>query len=77
MSAVAEEVEWIEAPTSGILHVAGDGYPRRECREGVRLLCGWVLSAAPGARHSRGEDRRGKRCVTCARWLRRHGWQES
>ena len=67
------EPVWVPAPTSGILHVAGEGYPRRECKDGVRLLCGWVLTKDPAeVERVRDQAQVGRKCVACERWLRLH-----
>ena len=67
-------VKWIPAPTSGILHVAGKGFPRRECKPGVQLLCGWVLTSDAKQENltARNDPRIGKKCRTCERWLEKH-----
>lgn len=67
------EPAWIEAPTSGILHVAGEGFPRRECQDGTRLLCGWVLTAGAANPDKRGwnSERVGKKCRRCLAWLKK------
>lgn len=59
---------WIVAPTSGILHVAGEGYPRRDCQAGTLLLCGWVLTAQKVAGTVVAKAT-GRRCATCSRWI--------
>ena len=69
------KASWIEAPTSGILHVAGDGYPRQDCKAGIRLLCGWVISCGwtvHSKKRVRDSAKAGLRCAACARWLRTH-----
>lgn len=63
---------WIMAPTSGILHVAGEGFPRRDCAEGTRVLCGWVLTANPKTvvpLDRRSDPRIGKKCRRCEQWI--------
>lgn len=62
--------KWIAAPSSGILHVAGVGYPRREIKDGVQLLCGWVITLEKSERPRDGQ-RAGKKCAGCEAFLRK------
>lgn len=69
-------IEWIRAPSSGILHVAGEGAPIREVNPGTRLLCGWVLNAKKAKAEDlvgSNDERIGRKCKGCARWLRKLG----
>lgn len=65
---VESRVPWLRSATSGIVHVPGVGFTRKECNEGVQLLCGWVLT-----RETVSDPSNTRRCVTCRRWLRLYG----
>ena len=74
------EPVWIPAPTSGILHVAGVGFERRECKPGTQLLCGWVITAEKvptSPDRVRDGEKVGRKCVRCATWLRLDAPKES
>ena len=64
---------WIEAPTSGILHVAGEGVPLRSTVTGIRLLCGWVIQPDSKDVRSRTHVTGEQKCVGCLSWLAKHG----
>ena len=68
--AVSAEPTWIPAPTSGILHVAGVGFARRECKPGTQLLCGWVITAEKVPASPDRTTASPRKCVRCATWLR-------
>lgn len=72
MSAGALE-GWIQATSSGIYHVAGVGFPRRDCQPGIQLLCGWVLTAGAKAQTGRKDERVGQKCKRCSQWLAKIG----